>query len=125
VTYLLDISTLIAVLWETHVLHDRAAKWIGGKKLAVCPITELGFLRVSVYAHGADLDKAREMLKSFLEKYKPAFVPCDLPALDGKSAPTAGKTTDFYLLNLAQKHGMNWATLDEHVKHPAAFLLPD
>jgi predicted nucleic acid-binding protein len=125
VTYLLDISTLIALLWETHVLHDRAAKWIKGKKLATCPITELGFLRISVYAHGADLEKAREMLKTFSAKYQPMFLACDTSALDGKPALTVGKTTDFYLENLAHKHGMRWATLDEHIKHPAAFLLPD
>ena len=124
-TYLLDISILIALLWENHVFHDRAAKWIRGKKLAVCPITELGFLRVSVYAHGADLEKAREMLKTFSEKYKPVFLACDIPALEGKPAPTAGITTDFYLGKLAHKHGLKWATLDEHIKHPAAFLLPD
>jgi len=124
VTYLLDISTLIALLWETHEFHHRASKWIKGKKLATCPITELGFLRVSVYAHGADLENARTMLESFSEKYKPVLLACDISVREGNPAPTAGKTTDFYLANLADKHGLKWATVDEHIKHPAAVLLP-
>jgi hypothetical protein len=55
---------------------------------------------------------------------KPAFVPCDLRALDGLQATTGTKTTDFYLANLAESHGLKWATLDEQIKHPAAFVLP-
>jgi predicted nucleic acid-binding protein len=39
--------------------------------------------------------------------------------------PSAGKhTTDFYLASLAQKHGMQLATLDEGLKHQAAFVIP-
>ena len=49
-TYLLDVSTLLAFLWQTHAFHQRASGWLEGKKLAVCPITELGFLRISAAA---------------------------------------------------------------------------
>ncbi len=122
--YLLDVSTIVASLWQNHVFHERAQAWLAGKKLAVCPITELGFLRVSVAAHGADLVHAREMLQSFLDKYQPVFVPCDQRALAGLPAATGTKTTDFYLANLAGKYGMKWATLDENIKHPAAFVVP-
>jgi len=122
--YLLDVSTLVASLWQNHVFHARAFKWLPGKELAVCPITELGFLRVSVAAHGADFPHAREMLQSFLDTFNPVFMPCDLRALAGRKAITGTKTTDFYLANLAEKNGMKWATLDENIKHPAAFLLP-
>ena len=122
--YLLDVSTLIASLWQNHVFHARAQTWLEGKNLAICPITELGFLRVSVAAHGADLDHAREMLQTFLDKYNPAFVPCDLRALEGHKATAGTKTTDFYLANLAEKNGMKWATLDESIQHPAALVLP-
>jgi predicted nucleic acid-binding protein len=123
-TYLLDVSTLLACLWRTHVFHDRVQRWIPEKELAICPITELGFLRVSVSAYGADLDQAREMLRAFLAKHHPAFVPCDLRALDGAKAPSGAKTTDYYLADLADRHGMQWATLDETVRHQAAWLLP-
>jgi predicted nucleic acid-binding protein len=122
--YLLDVSTLIACLWQSHVFHVRAQAWLFGKNLAICPITELGFLRVSVAAYGADLAHAREMLQTFLDQYNPTFVPCDLRALDGHKTTTGTKTADFYLANLAESRGMKWATLDESIKHPAAFLLP-
>ena len=122
--YLLDVSTLVASLWQNHVFHARAHNWLAGKELAVCPITELGFLRVSVAAHGADLLHAREMLQSFLDKFNPTFVPCDLRALEGRKATAGTKTTDYYLANLAEKNGLKWATLDENIRHPAAFLLP-
>ena len=123
-SYLLDVSTLLARLWETHVFHKRVAVWMDGKKLAVCPITELGFVRVSVAAFGADMDKAREMLANFLSRYKPEFVPCDLKLLEGTRATSGGKTTDFYLADLADRHQMEWATLDDSVTHKAAFLIP-
>ena len=115
---------MVASLWQNHVFHQRAHSWLDGKTLAVCPITELGFLRVSVAAHGADLPHAREMLQTFLAKYDPEVVPCDLRALDGLTATTGTKTTNFYLANLAERHGMKWATLDENIKHPAAFVVP-
>ena len=70
------------------------------------------------------MDEARAMLSAWHETFNPKYVPCDLPALAGAPSPTSGKTTDFYLASLAEKHGMQWATLDEGCKHAAAFLLP-
>jgi predicted nucleic acid-binding protein len=47
-----------------------------------------------------------------------------LEALAMDSPPTGKQTTDFYLASLAVKHGMELATLDEGIKHKAAFLIP-
>jgi predicted nucleic acid-binding protein len=123
-SYLLDVSTLLAKLWKTHLFHTRVDVWMTGQSLAVCPITELGFVRISVAAYGADLDKAQEMLSDFLTQYKPQFVPCDIRALDGVKARSGKQTTDYYLANLADHHGLKWATLDETVNHKAAFVIP-
>jgi predicted nucleic acid-binding protein len=46
-TYLLDVSALLALLLENHTMHARVSAWVKGKKVAVCPITELGFIRVA------------------------------------------------------------------------------
>jgi predicted nucleic acid-binding protein len=93
-----------------------------GKKLAVCPITELGFIRVSTSkAFNLSMADARKLLENFIESAE--FVPDDLRALEGTAAPTSAKTTDWYLANLAQKHGMRWATLDQSAKHPVAELI--
>lgn len=124
-TALLDISVLLAWLWERHENHHRVLAWEAGQNVAVCPLTELGFLRISTSpAFGATMEQAREMLQDWLHQRQPQFVPCDLRALDGTPAPTSGKSTDFYLGNLAVAHSMQWATLDEHSGHIAAFMIP-
>ncbi|HEY3761691.1 MAG TPA: PIN domain-containing protein [Verrucomicrobiae bacterium] len=125
-TYLLDVSTLLAWLWSDHEHHERVIRWQKGKSVAICPITELGFVRISTQpTFGATMNEAREMLSAWYEKIQPDFVSCDLKILHSTSAATSGQTTDFYLASLAEKHGMNWATLDGNNKHQATFLLPD
>ena len=122
--FLLDVSTLVALLWQTHVHNAKAQAWSAGKRLAVCPITELGFLRVVTSpAYNATMSQARETLKDFFGKESPEFVPADARALDAEPAPSSGKTTDWYLANLAKAHGMKWATLDARAKHPNAELV--
>ena len=124
-TYLLDVSTLLAWLWRDHEHHGRVMSWQAGKPVAICPITELGFLRISTQpVFGATMEEAREMLSQWHQRAKPSYLPCDLPVLDGTPAPASGKTTDFYLADLAQKYRMQWATLDESSAHPSAFVLP-
>jgi predicted nucleic acid-binding protein len=121
-TYLLDVSTIIALLWQTHSDHVKVSAWAKGKKLAVCPITELGFIRVSTSkAFNLSMADTRKLLENFIESTE--FVPDDLRALEGAVAPNSAKTTDWYLANLAQKHGMRWATLDRSAKHPVAELI--
>lgn len=93
--------------------------------VAVCPITELGFLRISTSsAFGATMHQARRMLHDWEKQRSPDFVPCDLRALEGNEAPNSGKSTDFYLANLAAARSMRWATLDETSGHPNAFVIP-
>jgi len=122
--YLLDVSTLVALIWNGHSDHLKARGWAKGKKLAVCPLTELGFLRVVTSpAFNATMADARAVLKNFLTMEKPEFIPADQRALAGEVAPASGKTTDWYLANLAQYHGLTWATLDTRARHPAAVLV--
>ena len=124
-TYLLDVSTLLAWLWRDHEHHRRVISWQVNESVAICPITELGFVRISTQpVFGATMKEARELLSVWLQKAKPVRVACDLPALDGIAPPVSGKTTDFYLANLAQKHGMRLSTLDENITHPGAFVVP-
>jgi predicted nucleic acid-binding protein len=124
-TYLLDVSTLLAWLWRDHEHHNRVMRWQKEQSLAVCPITELGFLRISCQpVFGATMESAREMLSVWNKKVQPRYVFCDLPVLNSAAAPSGAQTTDFYMASLARKHGMRWATLDENSTHQAAFLLP-
>jgi predicted nucleic acid-binding protein len=72
--YLLDVSTLIALLWDLHVHNQRVTDWESGQKLAVCPLTELGFLRISTQpTFGATVRDARRMLRDWKRARKPLF----------------------------------------------------
>ena len=123
--YLLDVSSLLALLWTPHVHHRRVTEWQNSTELAVCPITELGFVRVSTQpVFGASVPEAMKMLGDWRQAKKPLFVDCDLEVPRMDRPPAGNRTTDFYLASLASKHSMRFATLDEDVKHPAAFLIP-
>jgi len=123
--HLLDVSVLVALLWPSHIDHKRAKAWASGKSLVLCPITELGFIRVSTSpAFNATMEDARRALADFIQDEKPDFVPADKRALDGESAPTSVKTTDWYLANLAAAHDMKWITLDGKARHSNAEVVP-
>jgi predicted nucleic acid-binding protein len=125
VTYLLDISALMALLWETHVHNKRVTKWQESVPLAVCPLTELGFLRISTQpSFGLSVAEARKVLNDWRKSRKPLFVQCDMEALSSDSPSAGSKMTDFYLASLAAQHGMELATLDEGISHKTAFLIP-
>ncbi len=124
-THLLDVNVLLAAIWQEHPHHERAFAWLHGKKITVCPIAELGFIRISTNAKssfGAPMDKARDLLEKFLSERKAGRIPDDLPALESRPAKS-DEVTDFYLAALAQKHGCKLATLDARIKHSAVTLI--
>lgn len=123
VVYLLDISTLVALLIESHEHNPKVTQWVKGKALSICPLTELGFLRVAMAAYNATPEKARKVLSDFIAHDKPQFVPADISALKGLPFPSTRTSTDWYIANLADHHGMKWATLDGTAKHPARELV--
>ncbi len=48
---LLDINLLLALAWPTHLHHEAAHRWFAANRRlgwATCPITQLGFLRISL-----------------------------------------------------------------------------
>lgn len=56
---------LIAGIVQTHSLHAQAYAWLGGKQIVLCPIVELGFLRISTNnksAIGLTMKEARIVL---------------------------------------------------------------
>ena len=112
-TYLLDVNALIAAIWTDHASHAAAESWIKGKRLATCPLSELGFLRISTNpkALGATMPDARRLLEDFSSKHDVEFVPADLPALKS-SARKNEEITDCYLAELADSKAMKLATLE-------------
>ena len=124
-TYLLDVNVLLAVIWAEHPHHQRAFEWIKGKSVAVCPISELGFIRISTHAKSsfnAPMEQARELLKTFFAERDSVRIPDDLPAL-ASNPLKSDEVTDCYLADLAARHDLKLATLDGGINHPAAVLL--
>jgi predicted nucleic acid-binding protein len=122
---LLDVSALLALIWKDHEFFDRADAWRTGQTLVLCPLAELGFLRVSTGpAANASMADARRALEKLKTEAGVEWIPDDLTAMDGLAAPNSKKTTDFYLGNLAQKHGLALATFDGRTGHPAAQPIP-
>jgi toxin-antitoxin system PIN domain toxin len=122
--HLLDVNVLLAAIWANHPHHSKAFTWLEGKEILICPLAELGFLRVSTHkkAINAPMQQARTLLAKFLSDRTVLRIPDDLAALDSQ-APTSDAVTDMYLADLASKHSAKLGTFDENLKHPAAELI--
>ena len=116
--HLLDVNLLLAAIWSNHPNHQRAFSWLEGKSVVLCPLAELGFLRISSNrkAINAPMEKSRELLKQFSAERNAERISDDLAPLD--SAPkTSEDITDLYLADLAAKHNYRLATLDNGIIH--------
>ena len=119
--YLLDVNTLLALAHQDHADHEKASIWYretagAASAFLTCPITELGFLRVSMQAGlSRNLDAALDTLSGMKKSSRVPFdfVP-DSVAIE-KLPPyvrTPAQLTDGYLLQLAKANGAKLATLD-------------
>jgi toxin-antitoxin system PIN domain toxin len=122
--HLLDVNLLLATIWTGHPQHETAFGWLGDKAVAVCPLTELGFLRISTQpkAFNAPMEQARELLAAFVRDSEATWLADDLPALESHPK-SSGHVTDHYLADLADKHGCKLATLDQGLKHRATVIV--
>ena len=123
-TFLLDVNVLLCGIWSKHPMHQRAFEGIAGKSLAVCPLAELGFIRISTApaaSINAGMASARAALEKFLQERQVQRISDDLPALESHPK-TSKQVTDSYLAALAEKHGFKLATMDGRIKHPAVTL---
>ncbi len=122
--YLLDVNVLLAAAWANHPQYPAADAWLNGKSVVVCPLSELGFLRISTNkkAIAVPMEDARKALEKFLTDTKATRVGDDLPALESH-AQNSEQVTDQYLAALAHRHGFKLATLDGGIKHPAVELI--
>jgi uncharacterized protein len=122
--YLLDVNALLAAILSGHSSHTIVDAWIKGKTLTTCPLTELGFIRISTNpkAYNVSMALARRALEAFRAAHKADFVPDDLPALKSLARGSA-EVTDCYLAELASTKGLKLATLDSGIMHAAAELI--
>ncbi len=132
--FLLDVNVLIAWGWDDHPHSVRVRKWIGNTisssilLIHTCPIVEIGFIRVSMQKSvpQIDIDEAAQELSNLIEALGKChrFLPDDLSSRRDFPAwcKSPRHTTDAHLLALAEKHGLQLATLDTGI--PGAFLIP-
>ncbi len=130
--FLLDVNVLIARADSRHEHHQRCRRWEAehaDAALCTCPLTENGFLRI--YGHPrypggpGSPGEALVELRHLLAFPSHRFLPADLTVAH---APTFGdlrgispkQLADLYLLAVASRHGVQFATLDEAV--PAALV---
>jgi toxin-antitoxin system PIN domain toxin len=135
-TRLLGINVLLALAWPQHIHHDRVKRWVrsqtarGKLSMATCPITQLGFLRISMNIKGyaADFESARTLLSSLVhhQDFDHSFWMDDFSILSGKLKRNLGPSqlTDAYLAALAENRaGGKLATLDDGIKGPSVEVI--
>jgi predicted nucleic acid-binding protein len=120
--YLLDVNMLIQGIWQGHPGHVSAFAWLKGKNLSICPLVELGYIRISTGVLGAPMPETRRLLQVFLTERKVGRIDDDLPALES-SPQKSSEVTDHYLAGLAQKHGLKLATFDTRISHHAVEVI--
>lgn len=112
-SWLLDVNMLLAVRWTTHPDHIAARGWLDSiDEFYTCPISELGFLRVSLSpGYAADWQAVQDSLSALYGRPSYRFLADDV---DGSSSPPTSyrDTTDAHLVALARKRGLKLATLD-------------
>ena len=120
-TFLLDVNVLMALLWENHEHHQVARAWLRGvTHFATCPVSQLGFARVSSHpslGYSMSPDQAFSVLRAFLADARHHFVSDDLSCEDRVVRTDvmtgANQITDHYLVALARHHRFTLATFDE------------
>ena len=123
-THLLDVNILIALAWPQHVHHTQAHDWferIGRRAWATCPLTQLGFVRISsnpkIIANAVSPRAAATVLAKMVALPGHTFWADDLPVnglttMGGTALTGHRQVTDAYLIELARHHHGVLATLD-------------
>ena len=124
---LLDVNVLIALSWSHHIHHHAAHRWFASHRRrgwATCPLTEAGFLRVSMQPAAIGrvvlFSEALHALRLNVETPGHEFWACDfsLAQLDPEVQQLvrgARQVTDAILLDLAIRRRGRLATLDQRI----------
>ncbi|MGK0176279.1 MAG: putative nucleic acid-binding protein [Lentimonas sp.] len=109
-----DVNLLLAYGWRSHFKHELCRYWLDSvPSFLTCPITELGFLRVSMSpGYRASIVDAMRVLDSITQKNNSQAIHCDIPASVIEKVTNYKDTTDAYLVELSKTHSCRLATLD-------------
>lgn len=114
-SHLLDVNFLLACGWNSHARHSNARAWLEAQSVfTLCPLSELGFLRVSLTpGYRATFADAQAALANITSRKQARFVSADLAAAKLPALASHADVTDAYFVELARAHGLKLATLDE------------
>lgn len=127
-TFLLDVSALIALIDPMHIAHDTVHDWFraeGSDSWATCPLTENGVVRIisnAKYLHSPGAPAVvGKVLVGLREHPGHMFWPDDISVVDSRhidigSVGTSAHVTDAYLLALAKHRKGKLATLDRRLQ---------
>ena len=112
--WLLDVNVLLGCGWKSHAEHAGLITWLlQVKEWATCPLTESGFVRISMTtAYHSSFEDARKSLATLRALDGHRFLTDDVDAASLPVLTSSKDTTDAHLLILAKRHGMKLATLD-------------
>ena len=113
-SHLLDVNFLVACGWQSHAEYLRASRWLSrAKSFATCPISEMGFLRVSLSpAYGASFEDAMAALSAIAGMRAHRFLPDATRAESLPRVDTSKDVTDAHLVHLARRYRLKLATFD-------------
>ncbi len=123
--HLLDVNALLA--WEHagsphHGAFHRWAKVHGRSGLWTCALAELGFIRVSMQVFGYSLADATTALAAIRSRTAGFVVKAPPPQLR-PWATTAGRTSDAYLVQIAEENRLKLATFDRDIRDPSITVI--
>ena len=113
-SHLLDVNFLLACAWQSHANHAKARAWLEAQpSFVTCPISQLGFLRVSLSpGYRAGFADALVALEDITTRKGAQFIADDLTGNKVHPVTSYSDMTDAYLVALAKAHGLKLATLD-------------
>src|SRR2546427_4504760 len=106
---------MLACGWRSHQKHAAARAWLERQAdFATNPISELGFIRVSMSpGYRASFADAQAALLAITGRKQARFVPAIVTAAQIPAVGSHADTTDAYLVELAKAHNLKLATLDD------------
>lgn len=131
---LLDVNVLIALVWPVHVHHELAHQWFAQNHQhgwSTCPLTQLGFVRVSmqpaVVKTPIPFGDAWRALEQMIANPTHQFWPIESGLLDvrpelRRRVSGHQQLADAVLLELAIRHHGRLVTFD---RRAAGLLTPD
>jgi predicted nucleic acid-binding protein len=123
--HLLDVNALLA--WEHsgsahHAAFHRWAKTHARPGLWTCALSELGFIRVSMHVFGYSLADAVDAVAAIRSQTAGFIATAPSPRLR-PWATSAGRTTDAYLVEIAEQNQLKLATFDRDIPDPVALVI--